>query len=251
MRSFIITPKNHEKSGINLDSKAVIIPSSFKHENTQYIVKSIGARCFKEKDVESVILPSSITKIGLQAFCDCHELRSINFSENITEIGESAFYNCFNLGNVKLSSKLSVISKNTFSGCEKLIQIYIPENVDNIYYGAFSFCKNLEYVYFPNVMEKISANAIYQCNKIERVNLPQKINILYKAVSYCHKLRKITIPDEINKLTKDFIDGLYTCDNLTEIVWNGTTYNLDGFIDAIRKYFKYEDKFSWARGSRK
>lgn len=99
-------------------------------------------------------------------------------------------------------------------------------------------------------MEKISTNIIYQCDKIEEINLPQKVNTLYKAISYCHNLRKITIPDEIDKLVKDFIDGLYTCDNLKEIVWNKKIYDLDGFIVAVKDYFKYEDKFLWVKGGK-
>ena len=56
MKDFIITPKNYEKTGIDINQKAVIIPSSFKCKRTQYRVRSIGARCFKEKkDRKSVV----------------------------------------------------------------------------------------------------------------------------------------------------------------------------------------------------
>ena len=44
-----------------------------------------------------VVMPRSVTAIGVTAFYDCTELNSIRFSNRITSIGDLAFFNCPNL----------------------------------------------------------------------------------------------------------------------------------------------------------
>ena len=67
-------------------------------------VGSINERCFKNSNIESVTLPSSVTSIEQQAFYGCDNLKSINLS-NVKFIGTEAFTNCPSLtDNIDLSS---------------------------------------------------------------------------------------------------------------------------------------------------
>jgi hypothetical protein len=68
----------------------------------------------KPENIESVVIPSTLTKIGAGAFWKCVNLKSINVGENVTEIGRLAF-------------------------CESgLTDVYIPDSVKNI--GEMAFC---------------------------------------------------------------------------------------------------------------
>ena len=62
-------------------------------------VTSIGVRCFKESSLISITLPASITKIPAYAFFNCADLETVNgFDLSKTEdIGAYAFYGCDSL----------------------------------------------------------------------------------------------------------------------------------------------------------
>ena len=47
----------------------------------------IDIRCFKNTEIEEVVLPSSIKEIGWQAFMGCENLRRINLPEGLEIIG--------------------------------------------------------------------------------------------------------------------------------------------------------------------
>lgn len=65
-------------------------------------VKSIAEGLFKntsyeEDGFESVVLPSTLEKIGKEAFANNYVLEEIVIPESVTEIGESAFFTCMEL----------------------------------------------------------------------------------------------------------------------------------------------------------
>ena len=53
-----------------------------------------------QKDITTVTIPESVTKIGDYTFYDCASLPDITLPDNVTEIGFSAFNECSNLTSV-------------------------------------------------------------------------------------------------------------------------------------------------------
>ena len=47
-----------------------------------------------DKGVESIVIPSGVTSIGEEAFCNCSSLESITLPDSVTSIGEEAFCKC-------------------------------------------------------------------------------------------------------------------------------------------------------------
>ena len=81
---------NKDKSRIisfrNQNIKSYVIPSS---------VTSIGEGTFSFCDsLSEIVIPSSVTSIGDLAFFRCHSLSEIVIPSSVTSIGKSAFYNC-------------------------------------------------------------------------------------------------------------------------------------------------------------
>lgn len=87
--------------------------------------------------LQTVILPSSVTKIDDKAFCNCGSLTDINFPEGITSIGTEAFHYCTKLNNVKLPNTLISIGDGCFDACTSFTSIIIPDSVKTI--GSKSF----------------------------------------------------------------------------------------------------------------
>lgn len=63
----------------------------------------VGPYCFaKNKYLERVVLPDTITKIERMAFYNCTGLKALEMGANLKELGGDAFMNCHNLQQLKV-----------------------------------------------------------------------------------------------------------------------------------------------------
>ena len=85
-------------------------------------------------NVESIILPKSLTSIGDQAFRNCSSLTSITIPNSVTSIGIEAF-----------------------NDCVSLTAITIPNSVTSIGYDAFFRCSSLSYITYEGTQEQWNA----------------------------------------------------------------------------------------------
>ena len=135
--------------------KSVIIPST---------ITSIGDNAFAFTSIETIDIPNSVTSIGEGAF-DASDLSSIIIPSSITELSNRLFFQCRSLKTVKLPNTIKKISAECFSesGIESIV---IPEGVTEIGGGAF-YCVNvsskLESIVIPNTVERIGNYAFQNC----------------------------------------------------------------------------------------
>ena len=94
---------------------------------------------FTKLSVEVVKIPSSVKKIGSDAFYECESLNTIgSISGNI---GAYAFVSCKNLKKVEILEGVTSIGEYAFQSCS-LTEIYIPASVKNI--GVNVFERNID-----------------------------------------------------------------------------------------------------------
>ena len=103
---------------------------------------------FRNQNVESYVIPSSVTSIGKGAFTDCYSLSEIVIPSGVTSIGDGAFSFCRSLSEIVIPSSVTSIGDWAFSNCDSLSEIVIPSSVTSIGDGAFSNCK------FPNNLKQ-------------------------------------------------------------------------------------------------
>ena len=89
----------------------------------------------------SVIIPSSVTGIGGDAFRDCIGLTSVTIPSSVTSIGYNAFRGCISLTFVTIPNSVTSIRDYAFFGCTGLTSVTIPNSVTSIGGGAFFGCK--------------------------------------------------------------------------------------------------------------
>ncbi len=75
------------------------------------------------KDIKQVALPTGLTTIGENAFCECRTLKSITIPEGVTTIGDYAFQACATLSSITIPSSVTSIGHWTFLGCISMTAI--------------------------------------------------------------------------------------------------------------------------------
>ena len=141
--------------------------NDFKIENG-YLEKYIG-------NSAHVIIPNTVTAIGVHAFYRYENLQNITIPESVTKIHSSAFYGCKNLQSITIPNGITVIDLDTFRGCENLQSVTIPDTVTAIAYNAFDGCENLQSLTIPESVIKIYDGAFYGCKNLQSLTIPGSV----------------------------------------------------------------------------
>ena len=200
--------KNKIISFRNQNIESYVIPSS---------VTSIGDWAFSGcSSLSNIVIPSSVTSIGNGAFSDCCSLSNIVIPSSVTSLGNRAFEDCSSLSNIVIPSSVTSIGNDAFSKCSSLSNIVIPSSVTSIGDSAFLGCSSLSKIVIPSCVIKIGNGAFYSCRSLFEIVIPSSVtSIDYGAFSDCSSLSKIVIPSSVTSIGEmAFMD----CDSLSEIV---------------------------------
>ena len=96
---------------------------------------------FRNQNIESYVIPSSVTSIGDWAFSGCSSLSKIVIPSSVTSIGNGAFSDCSSLSKIVIPSSVTSIGEMAFMDCDSLSEIVIPSSVTSIGDSAFYRCK--------------------------------------------------------------------------------------------------------------
>ena len=104
-----------------------------------YMMNDLG----KYELVTELIIPSGVTSIGKDKFCNFASIKTVKMANTVEKIEYSAFWKCANLERVILPLILKTIEGFAFGQCKKLTNVTIPLFVHEIGYKAFAFCPEL------------------------------------------------------------------------------------------------------------
>ena len=203
---------NKDKSRIisfrNQNIESYVIPSS---------VTSIGDRAFSCcHSLSEIVIPSSVTSIGKCAFSSCDSLSEIVIPSSVTSIGIGAFFRCHSLSEIAIPSSVTSIGDYAFSSCDSLSEIDIPSSVTSIGKGAFSFCRSLSEIVIPSSVTSIGKGAFSFCRSLSEIVIPSSVtSIGIGAFSSCDSLSEIVIPSSVTSIGDR---AFSSCRSLSEIV---------------------------------
>ncbi|MBQ8539432.1 MAG: leucine-rich repeat protein [Ruminococcus sp.] len=150
-----------------------------------YVVTSIGDQSFIFSDVESVVIPDTVTKIDDLAFCQCNSLTSVKMPKTLTYLGEYAFAYT-DISTITLPDGIKWIDNSTFSNCTSLESITIPDTVELIFNYAFFNCESLKSVTLSENLDCIDSYAFKGCASMESIIIPHGVrHILNGAFDGC------------------------------------------------------------------
>jgi len=202
----------------------VIIPTNI---NTLTVV-GIGDSVFYGTGLTSVVVPASITNIGIQAFGNCGSL------SNITVGPTNPFYSSLNgilfdkgatsliqfpcgiAGNYTIPDGVTSISDHAFQDCINLADIMIPDSVTNIGNEAFSDCRGLTTMTIPYGVTRIGENAFDSCASLTNVTIPDSVvNIGDSACVDCFSLLSAIIPGSVKNIPDTMFAECFSMTNVT------------------------------------
>lgn len=164
---------------------------------------TIEQRDFRRKEITRVKLPSTITKIGKDAFSSCEALEEINFPEGLAEIGEDAFMGCRKLTEISLPDSVRTLTR-AFAGCLALRSVRLPEGLCELGGYAFANCPSLEKITLPASLKVIGAWAFARCGKLKEIVIPDGVTeIGQRAFMECGELKTVVIPASV-KMIEDY-----------------------------------------------
>ena len=171
---------------------------------------------FRNQNIRSYVIPSSVTSIGDYAFWYCDSLSEIVIPSSVTSIGDYAFSDCCSLSEIVIPSSVTSIGDSAFSWCRSLSEIVIPSSVTSIGDSAFSHCYSLSEIVILSSVTSIGDNAFYGCDSLSEIVIPSSVtSICDSAFSDCCSLSEIVIPSSVTSIGDN---AFYGCDSLSEIV---------------------------------
>jgi len=181
------------------DNVSIIHPASFQ-------------RCTR---LDSISIPSHITRIEQNAFLECSCLTAMNIPDGVKIIGSGAFSLCVNITSLNIPNSVDSIGRLAFSSLNSLVSLSVPNNVKFIDDEAFS-CPNLETLYWDS---DITPRCVTRScsNNLKHVSLGKNMTVIGPhAFETCSLLTSIDLPPQI----KEIDDYAFSeCTGLTSILF--------------------------------
>ncbi len=163
----------------------LIIPDKIQGKT----VKGIGASAFEDnEDIRSVVLPSTATHIGVEAFKNCTNLESIT-GGSVTHINLNAFENS-GISEFPFE-KVKSISDKAFYGCSKLKSVDLS-NAEKIGVSAFENATGIFEI--NNSKLTTLGNYAFRGTDVKTVNLPNLKSLGIGVFEKCSSLVSVSAP---------------------------------------------------------
>lgn len=125
-------------------------------------------------DFERAVIGEGITRVGVNSFLNCKNLRVAELPDSVTVIDDFAFEGCVSLEHVRVPHGLKCIGNSSFYGCKSLRTIDLPDGLERVCDFAFDGCSSLESVWIPDSVMVIGDMAFNGCGSLTAVmdNMP-------------------------------------------------------------------------------
>ena len=143
--------------------KNITIPGQYGRSIAFRGEKGIFEKC---KSIENVNFLNGVKKVWDDDFCNCTNLKTVNFGNTMEEIGKNAF-RYTGITNLNLPNSLTTLNDYAFSSIDNLSEIKFSNGLKTIGRFAFAYAGNLKTIQLPESLEEIGENAFYMGGKLE------------------------------------------------------------------------------------
>ena len=261
------------KNASDLSGK-VVIPATIDGKK----VVSLGSDAFRNAtNITEIVIPDTLTKIGLRSFSDCTGLTKIDLGKGVTSIQGATFRNCTGLTSITIPKSVKSnetviapfenctnITKVVFEdgiteipqcicrGLTGITEVTIPDSVTYVDYLAFADCTNLKKINWGKGVTSIAGAAFKNCTGLTSITIPKSVKSNESIIAQfegCTNITSVTFEDGISIIPQCICSGLtgiteITIPNsVTEIDFNSFAYctNLKKItiLDNVTKISQY------------
>ncbi len=251
---------DEEGDSIKLDSAKVwksysgdvVIPETVTYDEVIYTVTTIREKAFANCALNSITIPSSITKICKEAFSygsassvkinDLAAWCNINFESyfytNPLSKASHLFLNDEEIHDLVIPDGVKTITNNAFYQFQGLTSVKIPSSVTSIGYECFYGCSGIKTIEIGDSTSQeattvLGGRTFYMCNNVDSVALGNNIVEIGREAFYkCKGIRSIVIPNSVKTMGShvflgcENLESVQLSENLKSIEWssfNGCT----------------------------
>ena len=174
---------------------------------------SIGRGAFLASGLESIVIPDTVTSLGVSAFFKCHSLVSVSIGKGVPALNYNTFAKCSSLSEITIPANVSLVDNYVFKDCFELTNVNIADRQTELTLGV-----NEQTLQFEN---EFNFSPLFADCRLEKVYIGGKISYTTessKVFSPFYRnmtLRSVKIADKVTEITpKEF----YGCTNLHEVV---------------------------------
>ena len=175
--------------------------------------------------LRNVVIPSTVTSIGSQAFYNHANLASVTFTEGGTEgltIGSQAFQNLKSLTSITFPSNLEEINSNALRGSVNIESISIPESCAN-------YVSQDGILYSKDETGAITGLVLFPLGKTGSVTVPEGVTEIASYALNTSKITDISLPSTLRTIgTYAFQDSAIETITMQEGVTSIGNYAFEG-----------------------
>ncbi len=199
------------------DMTTLIAYPSYCYE-TEYVVPEgvnyISDGAFMYSSLQKVVLPSTLSMIGMDAFSYSWNLAEVEIPYGVSDIMMGAFSNCSSLRSIKIPGSVYGIGSHAFYNCTALEEVIIEPGVWYIDDYAFGYCSSLESLTIPGTVEYLYYSPIAYCDNLSELILEDGIQYFYgNFLTGCSNVTELTVPASVMEISAD----AFASDNLESL----------------------------------
>ncbi|MBQ2978549.1 MAG: leucine-rich repeat protein [Bacteroidaceae bacterium] len=198
-------------------------------------VKIIDDYAFASTRLQSMVVPKSVTKLGMSAFWGCEELKQITIGDSVEEIGDYAFSRCYNLESVVIPNSVMSLGDEAFWSCTNLKSAVIGKGVTRIGNYTFSRCENLTSVTLGESVATLGDEVFWSCSSLPSITLPAALQEMGNwCFENCTSLRHVYA----SPLVPPTISSSTFTDAVTSVA---TLHTAKGYSDLYAQTLYWKD----------
>lgn len=141
-------------------------------------VTKIGDWAFNCTKITTLTIPAATKEIGINAFKECRNLRSVTFAGSLETLPQGMFEMCTSLSSIKFPSGLKTVGKYALAHTG-VADLVIPEGVTALGYGALEGAGNNS-ITLPSSLIEIGERALAQLSTLNQITIPEKVTKIGK-----------------------------------------------------------------------
>ena len=167
-----------------------------------------------------LVLPVSLTTMGIRAFYGCSNLSGAVDLTHVTSLGASAFYNCSSITSVIVNTE---VPTSTFGNCTSLDELTVGPGVTSLEINSFESCSNIATLHFNathcNFMGYNQSSVLFQCrNALQTLTIGEGVTLIpdYAFRYFANITSPIVFPNSLQTIGKQAFEQ---CTGLTQVTF--------------------------------